>query len=136
MLGIVSRKKVLVVDDDRVNLTVASRMLAKLGCDVHEASSGGEAVEAARAKVFDLILMDWMMHPMDGGAATQLIRRGTPNAGTPIVAVTTWDDPKTCLAAGLDDYLQKPVTMQRLEDMISRWTPATSGCSNPDCPEC
>ncbi|WP_339933130.1 response regulator [uncultured Brevundimonas sp.] len=110
--------RVLVVDDHPANREVARLMLTAVGCEVAEAADGDEAVDMARAGMFDLILMDVRMPRVDGLAATRLIRE-LPGAvaRTPILAVTADAmpaDAARCLAAGMNAHLAKPISHQAL----------------------
>ncbi|HWB38082.1 MAG TPA: response regulator, partial [Rugosimonospora sp.] len=117
--------RVLVVDDNAVNQRVAARMLSKEGCRVDGATDGREAVELAGRVTYDLILMDCMMPRMDGYEATAGIRRLAAPAGrVPIVAMTAnalQGDRERCLAAGMDDYISKPVRPEDLRRILGRF---------------
>ena len=118
--------RVLVAEDNRTNQMVAGGMLAMNGCECEFASNGHEAVEAARHGRFDLILMDCSMPEMDGYEATAHIRTYEEPYGrrTPIVAMTAntqQGDAEKCLAAGMDDYLAKPITLVELRLKLERW---------------
>jgi CheY-like chemotaxis protein len=122
------RRRVLLAEDNPVNVEVALAMLDSLGLDVVCARNGEEALLAAQAEDFDLILMDCQMPVMDGFAATAEIRRHEQQCGharvLPIVAITAnalQGDREACLAAGMDDYLSKPFTQQDLGHTIARW---------------
>jgi len=124
------RRRVLLAEDNRVNVEVAVAMLDGLGLDVVCADNGELALEAAREDDFDLVLMDCQMPVMDGFAATAAIRRLELQRGharaLPIVAITAnalQGDREACLAAGMDDYLSKPFTQQELGQTIARWIP-------------
>ena len=117
---------VLLTEDNLVNQKVAERMLSKIGCVVDVATDGQEAVQAARTTTYDVIFMDCQMPTMDGFAATRAIRELEEEMGgrVPIVALTAnamKGDREKCLAAGMDDYLSKPVKRSDLEKMVQRW---------------
>jgi signal transduction histidine kinase/DNA-binding response OmpR family regulator/HPt (histidine-containing phosphotransfer) domain-containing protein len=121
-------RKVLLAEDNPVNVEVASAMLEGLGLDVSRACNGQEALRSVKAGDFDLILMDCQMPVMDGFAATTEIRRHEQQRGRahslPIIAITAnalQGDRESCLAAGMDDYLSKPFTQQALGQTIGRW---------------
>eukprot|EP01133_Synstelium_polycarpum_P020235 gene20235-24262_t len=124
------RRRVLLAEDNPVNVEVALAMLDSLGLDVACARNGEEALQAAQAEDFDLVLMDCQMPVMDGFAATAEIRRHEQQRGharvLPIVAITAnalQGDREACLAAGMDDYLSKPFTQQDLGHTLARWIP-------------
>jgi signal transduction histidine kinase/ActR/RegA family two-component response regulator len=114
--------RVLVVDDHPVNREVAGLMLDAAGCEVEMACDGAEAVEAAAAGRFDLILMDVRMPQMDGLEATRRIRAlAGQAAAVPIVAFTADampDDVARCLAAGMQAHIAKPVSQARLHAVL------------------
>lgn len=115
--------RVLLAEDNRVNQQVAVRMLSKLGCEVEIAPDGGRAVEFARDGSFDLIFMDCQMPVLDGFEATEQIRAA--GCTLPIVAMTAnamKGDEDRCLAAGMDDYLSKPVDPDALAALLTRWS--------------
>ena len=116
--------RVLDVDDHPSNREVARLMLTAAGCEVAEATDGDEAVDMARAGLFDLILMDVRMPRVDGLAATRMIRN-LPGAvaHTPILAVTADAmpaDAARCLAAGMNAHLAKPISHQALYAAMDR----------------
>jgi len=119
---------VLLVEDNPVNQELALHMLKLLGCRAVVANQGREALEALDRAVFDLILMDCQMPEMDGFEATAEIRRReaaqTNGRRIPVVALTAGaveGDREKCLAAGMDDYVTKPFTLDRLERVLRRW---------------
>jgi CheY-like chemotaxis protein len=121
-------RRVLLAEDNPVNVEVAKAMLESLGLDAHCARNGEEALHAVRAGEYDAVLMDCQMPLMDGFAATAAIRRDEREAGRgrtlPIIAITAnalQGDRESCLAAGMDDYLSKPFTQQELGAVIGRW---------------
>ena len=116
---------VLVVEDNRANQEVAIGMLERLGCDVRIAVDGIEALEAVAESHFDLILMDCHMPRMDGFEATRQIRAAAgPYSDITIIAMTAnvqKSAMEQCHAAGMNDYLSKPVKLAVLRDMLNRW---------------
>jgi CheY-like chemotaxis protein len=115
--------RILLVEDNRVNQRVAMTMLAKMGHQVELATNGLEAVEQWRRSDFDLILMDVQMPVMTGLQATMQIRREeATGAHVPIVAMTASamsEERERCLAAGMDDFISKPVSYQVIQQMIT-----------------
>lgn len=112
--------EILVAEDNKVNQIVILNVLGKLGYQVEMVTDGLEAVKSAMQKAFDLILMDVQMPRMDGLEATKKIRATNPT--TPyIIAMTAnalQEDRKQCLAAGMDDYISKPVNLEELMEML------------------
>ena len=121
--------RVLVVDDNAVNQKVARRILEKLGCRVDVAADGTEAVQMAARLPYDVIFMDCEMPEMDGYEATRTIRRGAEGRPrVPILAMTAHamvGDREKCLAAGMDDYITKPIRREDLEKALDSWVART-----------
>ena len=123
--------RILVVDDNTINQRVAVRILQQLGYQPEVAGNGREALDAIDGKPFDFILMDVMMPELDGLEATRLLRKRQTNpayknyqARIVVVAVTAHSmqgDREKCIAAGMDDYLSKPVRPKDVREMIERW---------------
>lgn len=117
--------QVLLAEDSPTNQLVTKAMLEGLPVELQIAPDGQQAVEAARLKSFDLVLMDVAMPVMDGLSATEAIRQSTAhNQSVPIIALTAntlFDDQERCLAAGMSDFLSKPITRQALLGTLSRW---------------
>lgn len=117
--------RVLLVDDNATNRKVASQILMKAGCEVLMASSGQEAIDILQKDVhFDLVLMDIQMPEMDGMETTRRLKSLNLAALPPIVAMTAYamkEDRERFLAAGMDDYLAKPIRAQQIIAMVSRW---------------
>jgi PAS domain S-box-containing protein len=119
--------RVLIAEDNPVNVEVAREYLSTLDCAITLARTGLEAVEAYAHPAFDIILMDCQMPEMDGLAATRKIREAEKLLGLPrrpIIAVTAnayEDDRQRCLAAGMDDYLAKPFTEEQLHAVLAKW---------------
>ncbi len=119
--------RVLLVEDNEVNQFVARSMLAKLGCEVETAANGQLAVDLCRERDFQIVFMDCQMPVMDGFTATRALREHEQDgAHVPIIALTAnamQEDRERCLAAGMDDYLAKPIRIQALHEALSKWTP-------------
>jgi signal transduction histidine kinase/CheY-like chemotaxis protein/HPt (histidine-containing phosphotransfer) domain-containing protein len=117
--------RVLVAEDNAANQLVARKILEKMGCRVDIVGNGIEAVDAATHFPYDLIFMDISMPEMDGMAATRKIRRLTgKNAEIPIVAMTAHalkGEKEQFLAAGMNDYLQKPVPVRHVQLLVKKW---------------
>jgi CheY-like chemotaxis protein len=119
--------RILVVEDNPINLEVAVGMLESLGCGAETADNGRTAIEALNGGSYDAVLMDCQMPVMDGLTATAEIRRrevGTGKPRVPIIAVTAnamEGDRERCVAAGMDDFLSKPFTQQQLALLLKRW---------------
>jgi PAS domain S-box-containing protein len=114
--------KILLVDDNTVNLLVTKKMIASLGCQVHTATNGEEAIDKCKKEDFDLVLMDLQMPIMNGYDATQQIRK--LNKSFPIVALTASifpNDLERCLEVGMNDHISKPFTLQTIKKMIYKW---------------
>jgi signal transduction histidine kinase/CheY-like chemotaxis protein len=121
------RADVLVAEDNLVNQRVAMRMLEKLGCRVDLVSNGQEAIERLTAHGYDMVFMDCQMPVMDGYEATAAIRASIRGVSTvPIVAMTAYalpGDRDRCLAAGMSDYIAKPIESVLLRDVLARHLP-------------
>ncbi|MFT4605686.1 MAG: signal transduction histidine kinase/CheY-like chemotaxis protein, partial [Rhodothermales bacterium] len=116
--------RVLLVEDNPVNQRVAMRMLNRLGITPDLAKDGDEAIAAAGAAPYDFILMDVQMPGVDGLEATRRIRKDRGPVPRPrIIAMTanaTSEDRSSCLEAGMDDYLAKPVRLEDLRDVLGQ----------------
>ena len=123
--------RVLIVDDNAINQKVAVRMLQQLGYQPMVAANGREALEAIEHDPFDLVFMDVMMPEMDGLEATRQIRKRQMGGEQKnfqsriiICAMTAHamaGDREKCIAAGMDDYLAKPVRPKDVRDMVEKW---------------
>jgi len=117
--------RVLLVDDSEVNQVITKTMLERMGYEVDVSCNGTDAVLAANAESYDAILMDCLMPEMDGYEATARIRQLEGSTRhTTIVALTASalnGDRQKCLAAGMDDYISKPLRPSVLENVLDRW---------------
>ncbi len=116
--------RVLIVEDDRVNQHVIRLMLEKLGLQSTVVDNGESAVELATSKLWDVVLMDCQMPGMDGYVATQRIRSRLNGHRLPIIALTAnamTEDRAACTAAGMDDFLAKPVRREELHACLEKW---------------
>lgn len=126
---------VLSVDDNPVNQLLVQRLLERFGCRVELAANGEEALFKALATPYDLILMDCQMPVMDGYAATQALRTGeVADRRTPVIGLTASamsGDRELCLAAGMDDYLSKPIDALTLRQAVLKWAKPSGRPSSP-----
>ncbi|MGZ3158005.1 MAG: response regulator [Burkholderiaceae bacterium] len=116
--------RVLIADDNIVNQQVAMHILEKLGCQTDIANNGQEAIAMHALHAYDLILMDCQMPVMDGYQATRAIRAQETDAHIPIIAVTAFTmqgERDRCLAAGMDDFLAKPIRLSTIREALGRW---------------
>jgi CheY-like chemotaxis protein len=126
-----SPQRILLVEDNKVNVIVAKKLLQKMGLEVDVAYNGIEAIAKLKSSfpdhTYDLILMDCLMLEMDGYEATRAIRAG--EAGThyqniTIIAMTAnamKGDQEKCLATGMNDYISKPIEPKILTDVLTKW---------------
>ncbi len=129
--------RVLLAEDNAFNRKVAQEMLAGLGLAVTTAENGTEAVLALYQEEFDALLMDLRMPDMDGLEATRLIRSEARFRDLPIIALTAnvlGEDRDSCLAAGMNDFVPKPVSMARLAEVLCRWIAPRQGDLQPPQP--
>jgi len=126
--------RVLVVEDNVVNQRLAKVLIERLGYEVDLAANGEEAVTQLARRSYDLALMDCQMPVLDGFEATRQVRRlDAPACRTPIVAMTASamdGDREQCLNSGMDDYLTKPLDLEKLKTAIERWTLASRQSRN------
>jgi CheY-like chemotaxis protein len=124
-----SNVHILLAEDNPVNQMVATTMLEKYGIKITPAGDGDEAVKQLKQRSFDLVFMDCQMPVMDGYEATEMIRRLESHqhrTRTPIIAFTAnamKGDSEKCLAAGMDDYITKPVRQADMERVLMKWLP-------------
>ncbi|AOD16205.1 ATP-binding protein [Xanthomonas fragariae] len=121
--------RILLAEDNPVNLLVAQKLLAFLGFEADTATDGEAALSSMESTRYDMVFMDCQMPVLDGYAATRRWRAMETESGrgpVPIVAMTAnamAGDRERCLAAGMDDYLSKPVAREQLDACLQRWLP-------------
>lgn len=133
--------RILVAEDNPVNLELTQATLESQGASVETAVNGKEALAAFSMGQFDVVLMDCQMPEMDGIRATQLIRRfeknHRPNSNpTPIVALTAHaleSDRENCLMAGMNDFLSKPFSLEQLISIVKKWMGEKTGGNENSC---
>jgi signal transduction histidine kinase/CheY-like chemotaxis protein/HPt (histidine-containing phosphotransfer) domain-containing protein len=130
---------ILLAEDNPINQRVIVLLLQDLGCSVEVAADGAAAVERFRGGRFDLVLMDCQMPLVDGYDATRSIRRLERHEGrrrTPIVALTAHarsEDRAKCFSCGMDEFLSKPTSKERLRATLGRWV-ELPGAADPEAP--
>jgi signal transduction histidine kinase len=129
---------ILIVEDNEINAEILARMLALLGYRSETVCSGADALDAVTHGTYSTILMDCQMPVMDGFTTTHRLRAESDGElRIPVVAITataTTEDRARCLAAGMDDYLPKPIIMDRLAAVLDRWAPVPSAEDSPTYP--
>lgn len=120
--------RVMIAEDNAVNQLLFRKMLLRLGCQVHVASDGRQALEILRAEPIDLVLMDCQMPELDGYETTREIRSWNGRfSELPVIALTASameEDRQRCFAAGMNDFLSKPLILANLEAALARWSSA------------
>ncbi|MCG8613825.1 MAG: response regulator, partial [Pseudomonadales bacterium] len=132
--GAINCRRVLVVDDDATNRLVVRKMLEYLNCLVDCAQDGAIALSMASNTEYDLILMDHNMPHMDGIECVRRLRGLNCSNDVPVVALTGADDRESreaCTAAGMNDFLHKPVEMKQLLNVVNKWMQEDSGSEAP-----
>ena len=115
--------RVLLAEDNRINALLAKSLLERMGCDVVTVGNGEEAVQSVQTTPYDLVFMDFHMPVMDGLGATRQIRALGLKA-LPIIALTAAameEDRRACTAAGMDDFITKPLELNALETILQKW---------------
>lgn len=123
---VAKQRLILLAEDHPLNQKVALLLLERMGFEVHVVANGAQAVDAVKRNCYDAILMDCHMPEMDGFDATREIRRFEEASGqhVPIIAVTALamaGDRERCLAAGMDDYITKPIDRELLRQKLVYW---------------
>jgi CheY-like chemotaxis protein len=134
--------KILLAEDNQINQVVGTRQLKKMGCEVEVVTNGIEVLEAWRQKKHRVILLDCQMPEMDGYEASQKIREIEREQNLPhtyILALTACamqGDRELCLAAGMDDYISKPVKEEELRAALARGVAAINASSEKPAMAC
>jgi CheY-like chemotaxis protein len=116
---------ILLAEDNPINQRVAAAMLRRMGHLVDLVADGRKAIAAVESSAYDLVLMDCQMPDIDGYAAARAIHKMTAG-GLPVIALTanaTPEDRQICLDAGMVDYLSKPISAERLREVLDKWQP-------------
>jgi two-component system, sensor histidine kinase and response regulator len=112
---------ILVVDDNPLNQKIAQLLLKHLGFEADQVASGAEALMAIVKTSYDVIFMDVQMPHMDGLETTRHIRRRFPGPDHPkIIAITADGEKETCLDAGMNDHITKPLTLEALKKVFTK----------------
>ncbi|WP_017444921.1 response regulator [Gayadomonas joobiniege] len=126
--------KMLAVDDNETNLKLLSAILRDQKVELTTASQGSQAVNLCQNNAYDLILMDVQMPNMDGVEACRLIRQSQLNQQTPVIAFTAHafkEEREKLLRSGMDDYLAKPIDMEKFNRLVNKWVTSTSRKNQP-----
>ncbi len=130
--------KILAVDDHPINIFFLQKLLKKIGLkNVDIAANGVEAVEKAAEKDYDIVFMDCQMPELDGYQATQKIRESETDKHLPIVAMTAnamVGDREKCIKAGMDDYISKPVKIEKVTKAIRKWAMSSEAITEEAAP--
>ncbi len=130
--------RILLAEDNATNQKLALRLLDRMGYRADVAANGLEVLEALERQVYDVVLMDVQMPEMDGLEATRSLRRDLPEIRQPHVIAMTANamqgDREMCLAAGMDDYVSKPIRIEELVEALSKSRPLAESRKRMHCP--
>jgi CheY-like chemotaxis protein len=115
---------ILIAEDNVVNQKIISHMLTKMGYTADLVQNGLEVIDATELKKYDLVLMDVQMPEMDGLEATRIIRQklGTQPSIVAMTANAMQGDREDCIAAGMDDYISKPINLNDLKTLLEKFS--------------
>jgi CheY-like chemotaxis protein len=119
-----SKEKILVVEDNPMNMELFKDLLEVQGYEVHEATNGQEALDQVKSNEFDLILMDVQLPGMDGLTATKIIREDPKNKDIPIIALTSYamkGDEERMKEGGCNAYIAKPIDTKEFPRIVARF---------------
>jgi CheY-like chemotaxis protein len=129
--GLETRKiRILIAEDNVINQRVALGLLHKIGAAADAVANGNEALKALETVRYDLVFMDCQMPELDGYETTELIRNKSSSVldhNIPIIAMTAHTmqgDREKCIAAGMNDYIPKPITLDALAACLKKWIPS------------
>jgi signal transduction histidine kinase/CheY-like chemotaxis protein/HPt (histidine-containing phosphotransfer) domain-containing protein len=131
------RMRVLLVEDHLINQKLATILIERGGHEVRVANNGQEALDILASQTFDLVLMDMMMPVMDGLEATQRLRASEQGTHIPVVAMTAnamQNDRDRCTAAGMDDFISKPIEFAELRRVLQRFAPQAASLESERSP--
>jgi CheY-like chemotaxis protein len=123
-VAVMANKRILVVEDNKDNMTLIVDVLSSLDYDVLQATDGQQGLEVAQAEKPDLILMDLSLPRMDGWTATRLLKDDDATKAIPVIALTAHamiGDRERALEAGCDDYLSKPLDLPELARKLTKY---------------
>ncbi len=128
-------KSILVVEDNEINQEVAREVLSKIVSNIELANNGKQAVSMVQQKKYDCVLMDIQMPVMDGYQASKIIRKNYSLKELPIIAMTAnamGGDREKCIAAGMNDYVSKPIRIKNFYETLNKWLKNGTPASNLD----
>lgn len=127
--------RLLLVDDNLINVKIGTEMLRRMGYQTQTANSGTAALQALEKESFDLVFMDVQMPELDGYETTRKIRSAPPKEKQPIIIAVTGSamegDREKCLEAGMNDYILKPIRVESVQAALMQWGSKINSSENP-----